>query len=121
MKRERDNDSMISANWTCSEVSLPMARLSVLSWIGNAAAVLCGRHGDVTTQDHKAGCSRQAAYDHADKVQQAVLEAHLPGPSREKLLQEVAQVREENRQLWNYLDQTIDCPQDKVKHFTVQA
>lgn len=98
-----------------------MARLSVLSWIGNAAAVLCGRHGDVTTRAHKAGCSRQAAYDHADKVQQAVREAQLPGPSREQLLQEIARVRDENRQLWNYLEQSIDCPQDKVRHFTVQA
>jgi hypothetical protein len=65
-----------------------MAKLPVLSWIGNAFAVLLGKHGDVTQQARQAGCSRQAAYAHADKVQQAVEDAQLQGPSRAELLEE---------------------------------
>ena len=58
-----------------------MAKLSVLSWIGNAAAVLFGKHGDITAQAQQAGGSRQAAYEHADRVQQAVAQAQQAGPT----------------------------------------
>src|SRR4051794_40165069 len=76
-----------------------MARLPLLSWIGNAAAVLLGRHGDVTTQAHDAGCSRQTAYEHAGKVQQAVADAQLPGPSRAELLEDNRRLRQEVERL----------------------
>jgi hypothetical protein len=49
-----------------------MAILPILTWIGNAAAVLLGKHGDVARAARQAGCSRQAAYQHADKVLRAV-------------------------------------------------
>jgi hypothetical protein len=98
-----------------------MLKLPLLSWIGNAAAVLCGKRGAITTQAEEAGCSRQTAYDHADKVLQAVEDSRLPGPSRQQLLTEVAQLRDENRQLWDWLEQTIDCPLDKQQQFTVTA
>ena len=47
----------------------------------------------------RSGCSRQTVYDHADKVQQAVEHAQLPGPDRAGLLEENTRLREENRQL----------------------
>jgi hypothetical protein len=59
-----------------------MATLSPLTWIGNAAAVLLGEHGDVTAQAQQAGCSRQIAYRHAGRVLQAVADAQLQGPPR---------------------------------------
>jgi hypothetical protein len=98
-----------------------MFKLPLLTWIGNAAAVLCGRHGDVAQQARTAGCSRQSAYDHADKVEQALADAHGPGPSRQQLLQQVAALRDENRQLWDWLDQTVDCPPAKQQQFTATA
>jgi hypothetical protein len=70
-----------------------MATLPVLTWIGNAAAVLFGTHGAVSAQAQQAGCSRQTAYDHAAKVVAAVADAHLPGPSRAALLDEVRHLR----------------------------
>ena len=73
-----------------------MFKLPLLAWIGNAAAALCGQHGDVSAQARQAGCSRQTVYDHAGKVQQALADAHQPGPSRQHLLSENAQLREEN-------------------------
>jgi hypothetical protein len=85
-----------------------MARLSVLTWIGNAAAVLLGRHGDVSTQARSAACSRQSVYDHADKVQQALADVRGPGPCRADLLRQVEQLRQENRRLREQLAGRIE-------------
>lgn len=98
-----------------------MAKLSVLTWIGNAAAVLCGRHGAITTHTQHAGCSRQTAYDHAQRVQQVVAEVHAGAPTRAQLLHEVEHLREENRQLWQALEDTIDFPQAQQQRFAVTA
>src|SRR3954468_7383308 len=76
-----------------------MPTLSVLTWIGNAFAVLLGKHGAVTDQALQAGCSRQAAYDQAAKVQQAVADAQHPGPTRDQLLDEIATLRQEVQRL----------------------
>src|SRR5438309_1790589 len=81
-----------------------MATLSVLTWVGNAAAVLCGSRGDVTAQAQHAGCSRRTAYDHAAKGRQAVAEAPLPGPARAGLLDEA-------RALRRRLHHSADSPQ----------
>jgi hypothetical protein len=98
-----------------------MATLSVSTWIGNAAAVLCGPHGAVTAQAQQAGCSRQTAYDHAAKVHQAVADTQLPGPSRAALLDRVRGLRQQ-------LDQAADVapprpPLDKPaqQRFAVSA
>jgi hypothetical protein len=95
--------------------------LPLCAGIGNAAAALCGRRGDVTRQAHDVGCSRQTVYDHATKVQQALADAHAPGPAREQLLQEVRHLREENRQLWDALEHSFDCPEVKRRQFAVAA
>lgn len=98
-----------------------MARLSVLTWIGNAAASLLGSHGAVTAQALQVDCSRQTIYDHADKVQAAVLQSQLPGPSRNDLLQENASLREENRQLWQLLGTMVNFGEDRQQHFASAA
>jgi hypothetical protein len=94
-----------------------MRKLSVLTWIANAAAVLCGRHGAVTAQAREAGCSRQAAYEQAGRVEEAVEAVHAGEPSRADLLAKVAQLREENRQLWQALEQAVDFPEAKQRQF----
>ena len=98
-----------------------MPTLLIRTWIGNAAAVLTGAFGAITQQTQQAGCSRQVAYQHADKVQQAVEDAQLPGPSREELLRENQRLTEENRQLWQALDDSIDLPRDRQQRFAVTA
>ena len=61
-----------------------MAKLPIVSWIGNAAAVLVGGWGAVSRQAQVAGCSRQTAYDHAEKVELAVHDAVGGGPFRDR-------------------------------------
>jgi hypothetical protein len=96
-------------------------RLPFVTWIGNAAAKLCGSHGAITAQAQQADCSRQTVYDHADKVQQAVVDAHLPGPSRQQLLEDNRRKSDENRQLWDWLEQTLDGSQQQRQRFATTA
>lgn len=98
-----------------------MTTLSVFTWIGNAAAALCGKHGDVTRQAEEQDCSRQTVYDHAAKVEKAVADAQLPGPSREQLLHEVAALRKENQELWHAYLQAINFPQSTQQQFATCA
>ena len=60
----------------------PMLKIPVATWIANAAACLSSRYGEVTAQAQHAACSRQTAYDHAQKVQAAVEAEHAGGPTR---------------------------------------
>jgi hypothetical protein len=99
----------------------PMIKIPVASWIANAAACLRGPHGAVTAQARSAGCSRQTAYDHAQKVHAAVEAEHGVGPTRQQLLDQVQALRHENTQLWAWLEQTIDFPGAKRQEFTVTA
>lgn len=98
-----------------------MLKIPVASWIANAAACFCGRYGDVTAQAQTAGCSRQTAYDHAQKVQAAVEAEHAGGPTRQQLLDQVQALRHEHAQLWAWLEQTIDFPAARRQEFTVTA
>ena len=96
-----------------------MPRLPVLTWIGNAFAVLLGSHGDVRQQAQQAGCSRQAAYAHADKVQQAVEDVRPPGPSRAALQEENRRLKSQVAQLQRRLHEVIVLDQDKRQRLTV--
>jgi hypothetical protein len=51
-----------------------MSKLPVRTWILNAAAVFSGRHGAVSRQAERAGCSRQTVYQHAHKLEQRLAE-----------------------------------------------
>jgi hypothetical protein len=98
-----------------------MSTLSVLTWIGNAAAVLCGPHGAVTAQATQAGCSRQAAYEHAQRVQQAVTDAQAGGPSRQQLLAAGERLLQENQQLWQALEQSVSFGEAHQRRFAATA
>src|SRR5437660_14164 len=98
-----------------------MRRLSIRSRLGNAAAVLFGAHGAVTCQARQCGCSRQSADDHARQVQDVLADAEPPGPSRRQLLAENQRLREENRPLWDWLEESFACPKAKRRPFAVQA
>jgi hypothetical protein len=98
-----------------------MFTISVVLYIANAAARFLGHHGAVTRQAHKQGCSRQTVYNHASEVVEAIYAQHSNGPSPERLLRENQEVRRENGQLWDWLNQTIEFPEAKQQEFSVRA
>jgi len=98
-----------------------MARLSVASWIGNAAAVMCGSWGAVSRRAREAGCSRQTVYEHAARVEAAVADLEQGGTERQQLRDEVQRVRQENGQLWEALDQSVDFSIAQQQRFLATA
>ncbi len=62
-----------------------MPKLPVRTWILNAAAFFSGRHGAVTRQAERAGCSRQTVYQHAHKLEQRLGEPTADHPTPERL------------------------------------
>ena len=98
-----------------------MARLPIVSWIGNAAAVLTGRWGAISRQAEDAGCSRQTAYDHAEKVEAAVRDAAGGGPSREQLQQQLRQQAAEIAALKKKLDDATEFPKQEQQRFSATA
>ena len=97
-----------------------MPTLAVTTWIGNAA-VLTGPWGAVTAQVQQAHCSRQAAYTHAQRVQQAVADAQAGGPSRAHLRADGERLRQENQHLWDaWMDSVVFGPEQQ-RHFAATA
>ena len=98
-----------------------MARLPIVSWIGNAAAVLVGGWGDVSRQAQAVGCSRQTAYDHAEKVEAAVRDAAGGGPLREQLQQQLRQQAAELVVLKKKLEDATEFPEQEQQRFAATA
>ena len=98
-----------------------MPTIPFLGWISNAAACLTGSHGAVSHQARQTGCSRQCAYDHAEKVLAVVEARHGGGPTPEELIRQNEALRRENDQLWDWLFQTIEFPLARQQQFAVTA
>src|SRR3954469_20096327 len=98
-----------------------MLTIPFATWIANAAAGLTGIFGDVTRRAEVADCSRQTIYDHAQKVQAAVEDAHHGGPTRAELIEPNQHLAQENAQLWDWLAGTFEFPPSKQREFSVTA
>src|SRR6266481_4734476 len=72
----------------------------VVTWIGNAAAVLGGRWGAVSQRAQEVGCSREAIYQQSRRVEQVVAREQTGGPSYDELWEENQRWRNENEALW---------------------
>lgn len=97
-----------------------MLKLPVRTWILNAAAALSGQHGAVTRQAEQSGCSREAVYEHADKVQQRLADEpdrDLPAELRaenQRLHQAIAELRRETQR-------RVLLDKDKQRQFATVA
>ena len=98
-----------------------MFKVPVATWIANAAARFTATRGDLTQQAESVDCSRQTVYQHAAKVQAAVEAEHSGGPTRAQLLQTNEALRQENAQLWEMLNQSVEVPPAKQQEFTATA
>ncbi len=93
-----------------------MLKLSIPSWVRNAAAALCGQHGAVTERAEKAGCSRQTVYDHARQLVE-----HLTERDREctALRAEVARLKAEQDEWQQRLQQAVVVGAEELERFAV--
>ncbi len=98
-----------------------MFSLPVVTWIGNAAAVLSGRWGAVSQCAREVECSREAMYQQARRVEQAVAGEQASGPSREELLAENQRLRDDNRTLWALLDEAESLSEALQQQFVATA
>src|SRR3954464_5581650 len=98
-----------------------MATVAAQTRICNAATVFGGLWGAVTKLAGQRGCSRQALYQQAGRVELAVEQAQEGGPSRPQLQARVEDLAEENRQLWAAWQDAVDFPPAKQQQFTATA
>ena len=98
-----------------------MFSLPVVTWIGNAAAVLSGQWGAVSQRARDVTCSREAMYQQARRVEQAVAWEQAGGPSREELLAEHQRLRDDNRTLWAWLDEADTLSKAVQQQFAATA
>jgi hypothetical protein len=98
-----------------------MFRLPVVTWIGNAATVLSGRWGAISQRAREVGCSREAMYQQAQRVEQAVAWEQAGGPSRAELLAENQRLHDDNRALWALLDEAGTISQALQQQFAATA
>ncbi|MEJ7636883.1 MAG: hypothetical protein WKF75_02555 [Singulisphaera sp.] len=96
-----------------------MFKLSVRTWILNAAAVLSGQHGAVTRQAEQSECSRETVYEHARKVEQRL--APEPGAAAAELHAENQRLRQGIAELEQEAEGRIPCDKAKRRQFAVTA
>ena len=77
-----------------------MLSVAVDVWIGNAAAVLSGCWGAVPRRAQPTGYSHTSLYNHAQRVEHAVVNEQAGGISYEVLWTDHERLRAENEALW---------------------
>ena len=98
-----------------------MFSFPVVTWMGNAAAVWSGRWGAVSRRAQEVGCSREAMDQQARRVEQAVVTERAGDPRREALLAENQRLREDNRILWELLDEAENLAEATQQQFAATA
>src|SRR5437763_12542204 len=92
-------------------------KVTVETWIGNAAAVLSGTWGAVTRQAQHSGYSRTTVYTHAQRVVQAVASEQASGISYDALWQENERLKAENAALWQAWSEAESLSEAKQRDF----
>ena len=98
-----------------------MATVTARMRICNAATVFDGLWGAVTKLAQGLGCSRQALYQQARRVEAVVAAARKDDSGQPPAPPRLVALAEENRQLWAALENAIDFPVTKQQQFTATA
>lgn len=93
-----------------------MLKVTIPSWIRNAAAALCGRHGAVTKRAEEAGCSRQTVYDHAERLIEQVTRHEQ---EVDAMRAEVTRLQTEREELQQRLTQSVVIGPEEMERFAV--
>jgi hypothetical protein len=91
-------------------------KLSIPTFVRNAASVLVGRRGAVSERARQAGCSRQTVYNDAHELCQRLEERDR---RLEQLLAENAQLREENQRLQARVREAVVIDEAALRRFAV--
>ena len=97
-----------------------MPKLSLRTWIRNAAAVFSGHHGAVTRQAEQSDCSRQTVYQHASKLERRLADgagAEVVDELRAEIRRLRAMLEETRRQS----DRRAPLDEDKRRELAVTA
>src|SRR4029434_598150 len=90
-------------------------KVTVATWIGNAAAVLSGTWGAVTRQAQQSGYSRTTVYTHAQRVVQTITSEQAGGLSYDALWHENERLKAENTTLWQAWSEAEDLSEAKQR------
>src|SRR5438876_6054631 len=77
--------------------------------------------GAVSQRARAVGWSRPTVYAPGRRVTEAVKESQRPGRSRAELAAAVARLRDENRQLWDWLEAAIAFPRQRQEQLAATA
>jgi hypothetical protein len=97
-----------------------MAKLSLRTWIRNAAAVFSGDHGAVTRQAEQAECSRETAYQHARKLEQRLATEPTAG-AVDELRAENRRLRQRIAELERAAEGSVRCDKAKQRQLATTA
>lgn len=97
-----------------------MLKLSLRTWIRNAAAVFSGHHGDVTRQAEQSGCSRQTVYQHARKVERRLAE-EADAEVVDELRAEIRRLRSRLDELRRESDHRVPLGKEEQRELAVTA
>jgi hypothetical protein len=86
------------------------------SWVRNAAAALCQRHGAVTERAEQVGCSRQTVYDHGRQLVERLAERDQ---ELTELRAEAARRKAEFAALQQRLEQSVVVGAEDLERFAV--
>jgi hypothetical protein len=93
-----------------------MLKLSIPSWVRNAASALCGRHGAVTERAEEAGCSRQTVYAHGRKAVERLQEHDQQVDTARA---EADRFKAERDELQQRLQQSVVIGAEELERFAV--
>ena len=97
-----------------------MAKLSIRTWIRNAAAVFSGQHGAITRQAEQSECSRETLYQHARKLEQR-LAVEPAAETTAELRAENQRLREVIAELERQAEGRVGCDQAKQRQLATTA